>query len=644
MKRGLTSADIPDSIKNAYSSLATTVVKKQDYKTSSENEIQVDAVFLGFPIYTTVDGKKQTVIQTMPPAVQMGTVKSGDRKGQPFPKPLSATVHVTGISGFGNQVKELEDGSGWKVLVNLDYHPNAKAWLLENYKDYYAGTLSTKMPLSEFISNEGEILNTRWVTVRRTTPTRVEVNDGVDSMFRATTANGKSLEIGPRSEVRFASALFSQYVQLKPEEKDKKDPDPTGYYVSAYTTVKAKRVRPSESNDPNMPIAERIRRQMSPDVHSMIPIVDFAAGKDGAKWDTFLVLRPTYQSEEGSPEGITWMSMPSDDERNFVSKHDNGQIKVFVTYRGICFQWKNSSGSQEGRQIYSVKVIGFDDIWKSFGIHHIESYVNLMRVNPIWAYAEVNLYKKDTMQYEENLTMIKQAEDGNAAAGASSVNGYYTFAIKTIKPDYLGMLPCCGFAVSQDWVKDKFSDYVGSRGKGPNKQDTLVLNPADPGSSNTFHHDEGGINAAVLSFGHPNHHGFAGDVWAEMSSREFFVLTGAQLNEDAPIGARTDKAESEAYLDNLIETHQGLSWWVFAVKSKALDYATVKVERPTKVVKRVKQEEEGEEYGHANKEVSDADADAQHESMDMDEEEDERPAKPKKKAGRAPATSAKKKK
>lgn len=307
------------------------------------------------------------------------------------------------------------------------------------------------------------------------------------------------------------------------------------------------------------------------------------------------------------------MSMPSEDEHSFISKHDN-QTKMFVTYRSLVFQWKHSGETDVNREIYCVKVIGFNDTWKSLGIHHVESYVNIMKTNPVWAYAEVTLYKKDTMQYEENQTMIKQAGDGSAPSG--SVRGYYTFSIDNIVPDYLAMLPCTGLNVSIDWVKDKFSDYVGSQGKGASKRDTLTLKPSDSDASKAFHKIEGGIKSSVLSIGHPNHHGFDGDVWSELDARDCYVLTGAQLTEDAPVGSRTDKTESEAYLDNLINTIPGLSWWVFAVKPSAVEYARVKVERPAKLIKREQKTEDHDEQA--------AEADVSPQPMEVEEDEKDR--------------------
>lgn len=581
-----TGTGVSNKFKNMFEKTASKVKNRQDQKAPSDGEIHVSGIFIGFPVLRDVDNRKTTVEMTEPPERQWGK-KIAD--GTPFPKPLKVHLnlnHLTPVPGF---VEELEDGQGWRVMVECGFDKDAKAFLLANYQAYYKGVDESfhkmKVPMSEFIDEKGVLCTHRWVTLRHKNTYKAEVSDSENCVFRARVNGEKTgpLLITPRTELTLTKCKFTQWIRLTTSEKD----DEAEIDLQGWTTISCRgTVRISERHDPNMPMSERVRRQEHPDVHSMIPVVDLAKGVSPPRWKSFMMFQSEYESPHGSPEGITFMSLDPKSLGDFISTYNN-ETQVKTIYRGLMFQWKHSPDTSNV-QVYSVKASNYRDGWRSFGITDPDHYAHIMLANPIWSFAEVTLWRGDTLKQEENQIMIhpeqkqQHQEDDDEM---SQLKGYYTWSIDSLTANYLGMLPRLGLAVSSAWVKEKFADFIGTKGKGDKTRTTMEFKPLDTKTPNPLHEKD--LDSPVISLGNPKvdnpdadtpkplYHAFNGDFWPRIDKVDFYVLTSHKLKdgEEEFYGQRAngDFSASEKFLNHIIEDEQ-VYWWLFAVNRDALKY------------------------------------------------------------------------
>lgn len=648
---------IPASMMQMYEKTSRLVGKLQDSKAAADGTLQIQARFLGYPILREVDGRKQNILTTTVPDKNFITSK----EGKPFPKPIKISVNLVDMNQVENLATPLEDGSGWRCNVECSFHPDAEKYLQKNYKAFYANEFDKgRTPLSEFIDESGNLCTNRSIILRPNHSCKVEVSDAEGNPFRAKLDDGSSPVVTARTDITLSKCQFEQYVVLKRDDETKQQD------IQGYTSIKCKGgVRVSDYHDPQMPLSERIRRQESADCHSMIPMAQMGKGKEPAKWKTFFNLKPSYQSPEGSPEGIIFLPIPSNDLRDFVGSFNN-QTTVKTTFRGFVFQWKNTA-EDPNMEPYSIKCIGFRDVWKSYGIPDPDFYAHIMMANPIWTLAETALWKSDTLKQDENRRMIEGVQEDNESL--RPLKGYYSWVIESATPNYLEMLPKVGIAVSSDWVTEKFADFMGTKGKGDKKRNTLDFKPVDPTWPNPLH--ERGAQSAVVSLGNPKVddadadtpralcHGFNGDFWPRMDKVDFYVLCSHPFNygtneakpEEIEILGKVedgDFSKSEALINRLI-TEEGVFWWLFAVNRKAAKYTEEPI-KPRPAKKRHVEEENKEEEEATAPQPMDIDpepeADQAPEEPEEPEEddEDEAPKKKTKKKATSKATPSKKSK
>lgn len=642
---GNAETSVSSSMMKMFNATSKIVSKRQDMRAAADGEIHASGIFLNFPVLREVDGRKTNVPMSSPPDKQFGDTKEGKK----YPKPLKINLSIHSLTIVDGDVEALPEGNGWRVRTAVNFSNEAQAFLRSNYKAYYAEQLNSRVPLSEFISEDGELCTERWMVVHKNQTCKARVSDNENCVFRTKMDNGGFL-VTPRTAITLAKCNFEQWVALSktPDENGDEQESVVGYV----TLVSKGGVRLSDQHDPDMPLSERVRRQEDPDVHCMIPVVDLAQGKAPPVWRTFMNFSPGYQSPEGSSQGVTFLPFKDHDIHDYVSRY-NDQLTVKVIFRGIFCQWKDSSENESSMEIYSLKVGGYRDVWKSYGIPDHDCYGHIMMASPIWTLAQVSLWKSDMLKQEENQRKIAGIKEEDPLL--DRFLGYYTYGIDSLTPNYLEMLPQVGIAVSADWVKEKFSDFVGTKGKGNKARTTMDFTPLDPTWPNPLH--TRGLDSPVISLGNnklddpdsdtpkPVCHGFHGDFWPRIDSVDFYVLSSHRFNPEneeehadiALLGARKDGdfSGSEALINRFIQ-EEGVFWWLFAVNRDALKYTQREVAPPAKK-QAIKKKEDVKDVKDEPEPMEVDDEKAENEEEDEEEE-----VKPSKKASVSKSTPSKK--
>lgn len=595
-------------MKELYKKTAAVVSKRQDSKAPDDGEIQVTGFLNGYPVLRQVEGRKTNVMMMEPPEKQFIETEKGKR----FAQKIAINIALESMNEVDGVVEKLHGTDSWSVLAPCAFSAEAKNYLESNYKDFYSGKIESSIPFSEYIDREGTLVSKRRITLRSKHSCKAKVSDSENCVFRIKTGNGHL--VTPRTQMTLMKCIVEQWVRLQ-EPRSEGDE----LTLQAYTTIECKGgVRLSDKHDPNMPLSERYLRQENPHRHSMIPIKDLA-NNTTHNGKSHMMFQPEFQSPDGSEQGVTYMPILSDNLRDFQSTFDN-QTTAKVVFRGLVFQWHNSPNNMDGVQVYSVKVGGYRDIWKSYGIPDMDYYSHIMLANPIWTIADVNLWKNDTLKQEENQNMIDGKEETDE--NMKQLQGYYSWTIDKAVPNYLRMLPAVGIAVSSAWVKDKFSDFVGTKGQKKDKVRTCMdFKALEIGYKNPLHTMQG--ESPVVSLGNPKLdnpdadtpkalcHGFTGDFYPRMDKSDFYVLTSMRFDpeseEAALLGARLDGdySKSEALIDRLIQQEGGVYWWLFAINKEALQYTHDDMDqaRPTKKANVVVEEEKMDEVPKPEKKV-----------------------------------------
>lgn len=616
--------DISPEMMQDVAASAYLIKKRQDTRASKDGQFTVSGVFKAYKCQTRDSANKitSTFYGDTPPKRHF--IPSKTTPGQSFPAPLCMQIQVTNISPIPGVVELLEDGSGFRMLHELSYQSNEpKAWFEAHFWEYYDQKFKTRIPMETYIDPEGNILETKWVNIHFGSIVTMEVPDPDDNtIFRKKTPQGL-LEVGPLSKLTFTGCIAKQNITMRDErdgENQQEDqpqeeqavpaaedaataPTPAAPAATVskvrtrvpigYNSINCKgQASLSDDHDPNMPVTERMHRNVPKDVHHMIPIEKLRTGAP-CSYNFQIYSTKKYQSAIRGPnavkedgQGISLFKLPVDDIKDFYRVYDSKETVSYASRLNV-FQWIGQPNTNEK---YSAKMVCKKDneAWRAFGITDPVSYGYIAHANPdIPSWTDVALWKGPTLKMESN-----KPETIHDNPALWNIAGHYTYGIEKMWIDFIRYYPQRALQVSKDWATNEFGMWMATNNM--TGKTVLTLEKRDPTKLNPLH--SAGLASPVIALGNklvdpndieqkPLNHAVTGDIWPIMDKCEFFVLTSHRItagevvdnvptvNEFGPYCGDTATAsqeERDAFVTKLIEKDKVL-YWVYAIKKDILE-------------------------------------------------------------------------
>lgn len=569
--------------------------KRQNMRAAEEGEVVMKGVFKA---YLNFDGKKN-VEQDVPPPKLMK--KTRDEK-KTYPAKLSHKTQVLHLTPVEGQCEPLPGGEkGWRIRAKLSYNEketeNAKQWLLDHYASFYDGKYQGSFPVGEYVNEEGELAEYKWIKVHERSIVTMKTADAQETVFRRH-VDGKESNpyvVGPLTAMTYYKVTAEQFVTLR-KESDESD---AALVPVGYNSFVCKGVQLSEDHDALLPTTERLHQLENKDVHNMIPMDRLRAGDPLPDTAYFWVCHK-YQSPQPCPTGISVFKLKADDLSEFIGTYSEKTV-VRHPMRFTLFQWKGDPGTQ--REMYSVKttIPRESELWKQYGITDPQHYANILLANytlPCHVYAD--LWKKQVLEAETNAPDML-----NNKPELVQMRGFYTYGIKSLFVDYIeywkrGM----AHRISKDRVEREFKRFTTVNQDTEEKE--IHLKPVAEAKSNPLN-GERPANAPVFALGNgqvedpqarkakPLYHAYDEDLCPRLEDSEFFVLTSYALNHDE-VQLVQDPKRGDEMLDKLIEEHK-VFYWMFGIRKKYLSpkvAAPVPVPPPNTPSKAVAKRDDGE--------------------------------------------------
>jgi hypothetical protein len=591
--------------------------RKQQRAKTGEGEAAIEGVFMCFHITVTdpATGSKKSATTTIPPKSVM--IESKKEPGKKWPAKLVTWVTLSKIGFVPGIVEPRDDGApGYKLFMELGFHGDAERWLLNNYKAFYSGEMSasitSKVPVSEYISETGELATHRWVNVHAEQSVKIKVDGTKNSIFRRRNQDKNGYEIRTVTPMRFPKISMSQYVAMrkpfKPKKKKKEEEAAEGDAIKLVPSESVPEGAddvdategalpqgyisftcngdplPSDDFDPTLPETEKLKLIGNYNAHQLIPYSAFIRG-DAYKPTVSFYLRDNYTTPRDqlpdSQEGITMALMdPNEDEMgggaNDFKRTYQQEVTPKRVIRALVYQWKGEPSMQNE---YSIIFNCWDDMWMNYGILDQVIYGMVMQRNyDIPCHVGGNIWMKDTKSFDSNrpagMGGIVKQED-------LTLRGTYSFVAKTFVPDMIIYLrDMGGIRVSAERVKKEFKAWKGVTGG----RTTMILSPADPKVVNPLHSQ--GVASPVICLGNgqlenaeamavntdlepiPTSHFFSGNAWPLMTNSDFYVLTSYRLTDEERAkycGPNANPKEGDKFLQTLV-TGMKVYYVIYALK------------------------------------------------------------------------------
>lgn len=567
--------------------------KRQDTRAPGTGEVQMKGVFKSYLIYDAQ--LKKNIEDTVPPPNVIIKTSYKDPKKK-YPQKLTLQTRVLSFTPVDGQCEPLPNGEdGWRIRSKVafisDDKGNPEEWLKANYQAFYANKseYTSRFPISEYIDQEGQIVDYKWVTVYHKTMAKVKVDDREDGIFRRR-INGKSspLVVGPFTLITFSKCTAETYVSLK---KD----DETGEFVPlASTSIVAKNVDLNEDHDPTLPFTQRLHQQEEKDVHNMIPVADLRAGGH-VPYTAYFWVANRYQSPQPCPTGISVVMLRGEELKDYLfATKEKEEPKVMLRFS--LFQWKGDTGTN--REMYSVKILPNKDdknMWKNYGILDPKHYAHiLLACYNIPCHVSAVVWRNIVETSDSN-----NPETLNNKPDLNIMRGFYTYGADMLLPDFISYYKQ-GLAhrVSKARVEREFEAFSSVNRSGNTK---ITLAPVEDAKDNPLN----GKNAAlspVFSIGNGQvedpdaknpkglYHAFDGDLCEVSDDSVFFVLTSHKMTHEE-LALVQDEARGDAFLDKIIK-EEAVYYWFFGIRKKHVSNAELIKQITTSSEKKPKAEEE----------------------------------------------------
>lgn len=583
-------ADMLEFVENA----SGIIVKRQDERTASEGELQIKATF---KTYLQLIKNRNEEVSAPPPTV-MERTRDGKKT---YPKNLVMKAKARDFTTIPDVCTPLPEGNGWRVRANVSYKEEARDWLAANCRAAYDGTYTGKFPVCEYVSKDGELATSRFITIYHNAEIKIKAPDNKDTVFRRRNATGTGYEVVPRTNIKFSKCTADIFVALREDDDATTEDAPVAAAVEggaappaasdvAPVPSKAKTFTPvaypsfsckggvdiADDHDPTICETERLHVIESKDTHNMIPIPALRRG-DALSETVYFWVANRYQTTFPAEQGVSIFKLKVESLADLIGMRDDVPVGR-CNMRVSLFQWYGSPAATDTRESYTVKLIGDKEVWRSFGIPDPNMYAAIYHANPdIPCHVDARLWKAAVLNAD-----INRPDVLNNREELKGIHGHYTYGAQSVLPDYLRWLPRNAVRISQERVETEFSEWMGTAARGT--KTTMHLMPAVPTKENPLHAVMG-LNSPVIALGNgqvdasnpmeprPLYHAVAGNVWPIVESSDFYVLTSHPLTSEERAqycGGQGggDLTGGDAFLDKLIETEQ-VFYCIFAVNRDA---------------------------------------------------------------------------
>ena len=637
-----TSCNIPQHILDQHAARQKVAAKNHDVY-AVEGEMNVTFLFVEWLLKKQQGGKTQIDRSKVgPPARVMLKGKNG-----PYPAKLEFYAILKSISPLevDGKVRRRTDGKpGWEIRVAQSYGEGVEEWLKRHVDVIYNNDVTIPgvkyIDLRNFITEEGDLVQHRWVPISPDTRFKFKTSDNDDTLYRKPFKNGYL--VGPGSKIKGQKLSFECFMALKdvpvPEEEQIEGGPKSRSIPSNYTWVNIKgRSDTTADDNPDLPLPDKMHHIENKDV---MPFVDIDLWRSGEATPASNVYT-YYTKAYGSPESVP------EEERVFVladtvKDHD-------ISYgderkRNYRFQHSSKKGN------FSVKLIAFGEqqqrVADAYNIPSTELYAPIMTNRDNWninAHIRYRPWEKSILNAENNQPGIL-----GTLPDETHINGYITGIINEVIADYKPWAKHNAIRISRDRAIAEF-DSIASYERGSDKIKAMPLEPIDKTFVSPLPNDVVMLgNCQENDQGVAINHFYNGNAWPFIRDGTCYAMTSQTMTPEERSSCVGPDADPEAGAD-VLDAHiaNGAKYVLFVVmenNSTSNDDVDKESVAPVQVGKKrsrdLDQEEEEEEFEPEKKSKS-ADSD---DEQDEEEEEEKKPAGSKRGRKKATASSSSSKK
>ena len=586
-----------NDFKNQHNVTADIITSRQKAIAPKDGQMSVVATLESY-IGKTNDGDAvHNVPRETPPPTEMNSSKDGKKKWE---APIPMYIKIDTVGSVADKAERHVDPTtgtvSYKVSIDTNYFDKAKRYLEEKAEFIWNHDDPYSMKLQEFVSAEG-ILTSRIVrTYSAGDVVKASAPDRKNNLFRQKVDPTSSIfRVQPGAPLRFYNVNPVAWVSLMSEEIKEESHEHNAVKVEddavATQTRKEMRIRAfikfeckgqvtlGEDYDPNLTRSERMHVSMNKDAHNLIPISelrldDTKMNKSPYFYVSSFYMTPGFDPVSAGPNfrGVCIQRETAHNVDNFRRELD-GETKPWLKFSFDTYQWTGPNHLSADQ--YNVQVVDTDkgDInWRQFGITNVDVYADILAANLdlpmhlnllLWGSSTKNNPANDPAKLQDK-PILKHMQ------------GFYTFGIKNVLPDFLRYFRERGLRISPDRVRHEFRGSAVMNNKGKTK---IMLLPLDRTKQNPV--NTGGMQGAVLALGngvmevslddgeeHGINHAWEGNVATLLDGgqHDFYVLISVPMEDEER--AQWMGKDADAYLDQCIERYNA-NYWIYAVRKDA---------------------------------------------------------------------------
>lgn len=553
-------------------------------------DIVVGATFLTYLTKVQTNGQWANVETPELPAPR--SVQKRDGTGS-YTAKLEVRCRVDSFNHVNGACERVDDDDGvmrWRVMTKVNYFDKGSAFLRANRAEawrrddngLFVHEDQKHQRIRDLISEEGELVTKRFITVGQNHRIKVKVADNTKCVFRAKQVHPPHLPLVQQfAPLTFTRVELEQWVnEIENEETDGEEKRTVKDLLVSTAYVCKGETRISEDYDCSLPASEQFHTNEDPNVHHLVPVEDLRARRARvASMCYYLVRRHTtpHRRDNVRPDAQGISIVRDRMVPDHVLKQTEQGPQARCTIMFTVYQWKGRPPytAEEAAQTdyYSVKAAckaTDTKTWLNFGITDVQSYASILMAHsstqrqtlclPI--HLQCELWERITLEHDSN-----HPEKLHNREELKNMRGFYVFGISNLVPDYLRYFRQNGLQVSQEWIGREFDDYI-IEGKGKRTFLLESTNEDVPPVSTNY------MQNVIVPLGNAKHHAIKGNAVAVLDGqRDFFVLCSHEPT-DEEIGRwylpGRQEPVADAYMDELKGRNDpDFHYWIFAVRKDA---------------------------------------------------------------------------